>query len=119
MCVERRTTLEPRLGRLAADGNGMECRGQRSALMQLVVPVAGTEADARALLTAGLALTEMRVGQRSTATAGASALSGIVEYVSTEPCDALLRLDAPGPGVAALGAFNVGGQSMPALSLFH
>ena len=35
------------------------CRGQRIALRQFVVPVAGTEADAWAMLTAGLALTVM------------------------------------------------------------
>lgn len=86
--------------------------------MQFVAPVAGTEADAWAMLTAALALTEMRVGLCSTAAAGAAALSGVVENFSTEPCDALLRLDAPGPGVAALGACNVGGQSMAALSFF-
>ena len=54
-----------------------------------------------------------------TAPAGVPALGGVAEYVSQSPYDALLRLDTPGPGVAALGAFNVGGQSMAALSFFH
>ena len=31
---------------------------------------------------------------------------------------ALLRLDKPGPGVAALGAFNMGGQSLVALGFY-
>ena len=36
------------------------------------------------------------------------------------PYDALLRLDTPGPGVAALGAFSSpGDQSMIALSFYH
>ncbi len=50
--------------------------------------------------------------------AGVPALSGVAEYVSQSPYDALLRLDKPGPGVAALGAFNFGGQSMVALNFY-
>ena len=60
----------------------------------------------------------MSVGQRWTAPAGVPALSGVAEYVTQSPYDALLRLDKPGPGVAALGAFNFGGQSMVALNLY-
>ena len=60
----------------------------------------------------------MSVGQRWTAPAGVPALSGVAEYVSQSPYDALLRLDKPGPGVAALGAFNMGGQSMVALNFY-
>jgi uncharacterized protein YndB with AHSA1/START domain len=94
-------------------------RGQRSAIMQFVAPVAGTEAEAWEMLTAALGLKGLSVGQRSTAPAGVPALGGVVEYVTLGPYDALLRIDKPGPGVAALGAFNVGGQSMAALSFFH
>jgi len=44
----------------------------------------------------------------------------VAEYVSQSPYDALLRIDQPGPGVAALGAFSFpGGQSMVALSFYH
>jgi hypothetical protein len=39
--------------------------------------------------------------------------------MTQSPYDALLRLDTPGPGVAALGAFNFGGQSMVALTFYH
>jgi hypothetical protein len=42
----------------------------------------------------------------------------VAEYVTQNPYDALLRLDKPGPGVAALGTFNMGGQSMVALNLY-
>ena len=45
------------------------------------------------------------------------ALSGVVEYVSQSPNDALLRLDKPGPGVAALGTFNCG-QTMVGVNLY-
>ena len=92
--------------------------GQRSAIKQFVAPVAGTEAEAWEMLTAPLGLKGVSVGQRWTAPAGALALSGLVEYLSERPYDALLRLDKPGPGVAALGAFNFGGQSMVALTFY-
>lgn len=95
-------------------------RGQRSTLMQLVAPVAGSEADAFKALVAALGLSDMRVGERATAATGVPSLRGVAEYVSDDPYDALLRIDTPGPGVAALGAFNMGGpSSMAALSFFH
>jgi len=93
-------------------------RGQRSAIMQFMAPVAGTEAEAWDALTAALGLKGLSVGQRCTAPAGVPALSGVAEYVTQSPYDALLRLDKPGPGVAALGAVNFGGQSMVALNLY-
>jgi uncharacterized protein YndB with AHSA1/START domain len=93
-------------------------RGQRSAIMKWMVPVAGTEAEAWESLTAALGLKGLSVGQRCTAPAGVPAFSGVAEYVSQSPYDALLRLDKPGPGVAALGAVNFGGQSMVALNFY-
>ncbi len=93
-------------------------RGQRSALMQRMAPAAGTEAEAWETLTAALGLKGFSVGQRWTAPADVPAISGVAEYVSHCPYDALLRLDNPGPGVAALGAVNFGGQSMVALNLY-
>ena len=69
-------------------------------------------------LTAALGLKGARVGQRWTAPAGVPALSGVVEHVSQSPYTVLLRLDKPGPGVAALGAVNWGGQSMVALNFY-
>src|SRR4051794_28283621 len=92
--------------------------GQRSAIMQFVAGVAGTGAEGWGTLTAALGGEGLSVGQRWTAPAGVPALSGVAEYVSQSPYDALLRLDKPGPGVAALGAFNFGGQSMVALNVY-
>ena len=87
--------------------------------MQFVAPVAGTEAEAWETLTAALGLKGLSVGQRWTAPAGVPALSGVVEYVTQNPYDALLRLDKPGPGVAALGTFSFpGGQSMVAMNFY-
>ena len=94
-------------------------RGQSSAIMQFVAPASGTEAEAWEALSAAVGLQGVSVGQRWTAPAGVPAISGVAEYVSQSPYDALLRLDKPGPGVAALGAFNMGGQSMVALSCYH
>jgi uncharacterized protein YndB with AHSA1/START domain len=94
-------------------------RGQRSAIMQRMAPAAGTEAEAWETLTAALGLKGLSVGQRWTAPAGVPAFGGVAEYVTQSPYDALLRLDKPGPGVAALGAFNFGGQSMVALNFYH
>jgi uncharacterized protein YndB with AHSA1/START domain len=97
-------------------------RGQRSAMMQFMVPVAGTEAEAWETLTAALGLKGVSVGQRrttaATAPAGVPELSGVVEHVSQSPYNALLRLDKPGPGTAALGAVNFGGQSMVTLNFY-
>jgi uncharacterized protein YndB with AHSA1/START domain len=93
-------------------------RGQRSAMMKWMAPTAGTEAEAWETLTAALGLKGLSVGQRWTAPAGVPAFSGVAEYVTQSPYDALLRIDTPGPGVAALGAVNFGGQSMVALNFY-
>ncbi len=95
-------------------------RGQRCALTQFVTPVAGTEGDAWETLTAALGVKGLSVGQRCTAPAGVPALSGVLEYITQNPYDALLRLDKPGPGVAALGTFSFpgGGSTMVAMNLY-
>ena len=93
-------------------------RGQRSAMMKWMAPAAGTEAEAWETLTAAVGLKGMSVGQRGTAPAGVPAFSGVVEYVTRNPFDALIRLDKPGPGVAALGAVNFGGPSLVALNFY-
>jgi hypothetical protein len=93
-------------------------RGQRSAMMNWMAPSASTEAEAWETLTAALGLKGMNVGKRATAPAGVPAFSGVMEYVTQNPYDALLRLDKPGPGVAALGTFNFGGPTMVALNFY-
>ena len=79
---------------------------------------AGTEAGAWGTLTAALGLKGVSAGQRWTAPVGVPPFSGAVEHVSQSPYSALLRLDKPGPGAAALGACNFGGQSMVTLSFY-
>jgi uncharacterized protein YndB with AHSA1/START domain len=97
-------------------------RSQRSAMMQWMAPAAGTEAEAWEALTAALGLKGMSTGQRWTAPAGVPAgvtkYSGVVEHISHSPYTALLRLDKPGPGTAAIGAVNFGGQSMVTLNFY-
>ena len=92
-------------------------RGQRSGMMQWIAPAAGTVGEAWETLTAALGLKGVVAGQRWTARVGVPALDGVVEHVSESPYNALLRLDKPRPGVAALGAVNFGG-SMVTLNLY-
>jgi uncharacterized protein YndB with AHSA1/START domain len=93
-------------------------RGQRSAMMQWMAPAAGTEAEAWETLTAALGLKGVSAGQRWTAPAGVPALGGVVEHVSQSPYNALLRLDKPGSGTAALSAVKCGGPIMVTLSFY-
>jgi uncharacterized protein YndB with AHSA1/START domain len=95
-------------------------RGQRSAIMQVTAPVAGTDAEAWEALTGALGVKGLSVGQRWSTPAGVSPLGGVVEYLTEDPYDALLRLEKPGPGIAALGAVTYpGGQGMVAMNLYH
>src|ERR1700691_445148 len=93
-------------------------RGQRSAMMQWMAPAAGTEAEAWDTLTTALGLKGVSAGKRWSVPAGVPVLGGLVEHVSQSPYSALLRLDTPGPGAAAIGAVNFGGQSMVTLSFY-
>jgi uncharacterized protein YndB with AHSA1/START domain len=94
-------------------------RGQRSAIMQVTTPIASTEAEGWETLTSALGVKGVRVGQRWTTPAGVSPLGGVVELVTENPYDALLRLHTPGPGIAALGAHTYpGGPTMVAMNLY-
>lgn len=93
-------------------------RGQRSAFMQFMAPVAGTPADAWAMLTAALGFNGAGVGQGWAVPAGVPALGGVVEHVDHNPPGALLRLDQPGPGTAALFTMDFGGSVMATLSFY-
>ena len=93
-------------------------RGQRSAFMQFMAPVAGTPADAWATLTAALGFNGVGAGQGWAAPAGVPALGGVVEDVNQNPPGALLRLDQPGPGIAALFTMDLGESVMAAFSFY-
>jgi uncharacterized protein YndB with AHSA1/START domain len=93
-------------------------RGQLSTPMQWIAPAAGTTGDAWETLTTALGLTGIGAGQRWTAPSGVPAVGGVVEHVNERPYNALVRLNRPGPGVAALGAVNFSGQTMVTLNFY-
>lgn len=94
-------------------------RGQHATLMQLSAPAASTDAAAWTSLTTALGVAGLPVGQPWTAPAGVPALSGVVEYVTQRPYDALLRIDTPAPGIAALGVASFpGGPTMVAMNCY-
>lgn len=93
-------------------------RGQRSVAMKWMASVAAPEAEAWERLTSAVGVKGITAGQRWTAPAGVPAVSGVAEFVSTNPNDILLRVDKPGPGVAALGTFNMGGPSIVAVNFY-
>lgn len=93
-------------------------RGQRSAIMRVMTPVPGTAAQAWGTLTTALGLNGKAVGQRWTAPAGAPALGGVVEHVDDHPFGAIVRLDAPSAGTAALGTIEFGEMVMATLNFY-
>jgi uncharacterized protein YndB with AHSA1/START domain len=93
-------------------------RGLRSAIMKVMVPVAGTKEEAWAMLTAALGLSGVTAGQRWTAPAGVPALGGVVEHVTQNPYGALLRLNKPGPGTAALYIMTIPGSVIAVFNFY-
>ena len=60
----------------------------------------------------------MSAGQRWAAPAGVPALGGVVEHVSQSPSGILLRLDKPGPGIAALFIMTVPGSVIATFNFY-
>jgi hypothetical protein len=87
-------------------------------MMQVMAPVAGTREEAWATLTAALGLNGVGAGQRWNAPAGVPALGGVVEHVSQSPCGVLLRLDKPGPGIAALYIMTIPGSVIAVFNFY-
>jgi len=83
-----------------------------------MAPVAGTPADAWAALTAALGFDGVGAGQRWAVPVGVPALRGVAEDVKQSPAGALLRLDEPGPGIAALFIMDLGETVMAVLSFY-
>jgi hypothetical protein len=88
-------------------------------MMQFMAPVAGTKEEAWATLTAALGLNGVGAGQRWAVPAGVPALGGVVEHIGQSPCGALLRLDKPGPGTAALFIMTVPGSVIATFNFYH
>jgi len=93
-------------------------RGQRSAFMRFMAPLAGTVAEAWATMSVALGLTGVGTGQRWNVPAGVPALGGVAEHVTLSPPGALLRLDQPGPGTAALFIISWGDSVMATFSFY-
>lgn len=92
-------------------------RGMNSATMKWMAPTSCSEAEAWDTLTTGLGVKGLSVGQGCSAPAGVPTFGGVVEYITQDPYDALLRIDKPGPGIVALGTFNCG-QNMVAMNFY-
>ena len=90
-------------------------RGQRSTLVRVMSPTTGTEDEVWAKLTAALGV-QGRGAWSSPADVPQA--SGAVEYLNASPNDVLLRLDAPGPAIAAFGTVNMGGPTMVGMNLY-
>jgi uncharacterized protein YndB with AHSA1/START domain len=93
-------------------------RGQRSTLVKFMTPTAGTEAEVWNRLMSALKLQGASVGQRWSSPAGAPSAGGVAEYLNASPNDALLRLDTPGPAIAAFGTVDMGGPTMVGMNLY-
>ena len=93
-------------------------RDQPSAFMNFLAPVAGTPADAWATLSAAVGFNGAGAGKGWAAPAGVPALGGVVEDVGKDPPGALLRLDQPGPGIAALFTMDLGVSVMAAFNFY-
>lgn len=93
-------------------------RGQAATSMKWMIPFGGTEAEAWQCLTEALGLKGVSAGQRCTSPASAPGFSGVAEYYTENPNDALLRIDKPGPGMVALGTFTCGGPTMVAMNFY-
>ena len=94
-------------------------RGQRAAFMQLMAPVVGAPADEGAAITAALGFGGADAGERWSAGAGVPSLGGVVESVDAVPPGAMLRLDQPAPGIAALFTMDLGGPAVMATLSFY
>jgi uncharacterized protein YndB with AHSA1/START domain len=94
-------------------------RGMPSALMQIVAPVSTPDAQTWDAMTRALGLKDAAAGTHWVAPAGAPPLGGLVVSLTEDPYDALLRLDTPAPGIAALGAATYpSGQGVAAMNVY-
>ena len=82
--------------------------GVPSAALSASTSTAAPEGEAWAALTGALGIADAAVGERRSAPDDAPTLAGLVEHAGTRPHELLLRLDAPAPGIAALGCFAAG-----------
>lgn len=80
----------------------------------------GGMAQAWSALASGLGLAGIDVGERFESSSGAPRLGGVVERIEqkAEFRDVMVRLDAPGPGIAVIGGCVGGDQTRVMVSLY-
>jgi uncharacterized protein YndB with AHSA1/START domain len=95
-------------------------RGMPCTSTMAMASAQGSEAEAWKTVTGPLALAGVKEGQVWKAPPGVPPLGGTIEGVSERDHmrNVLMRLDAPTPGVALLGAYNYGGTIHVILSLY-
>lgn len=94
--------------------------GQQSAVMRLTAQHPGPESAAWRTLEHGLQLTGASVGQRRLAPAGAPIFEGVVERADNRPAgrELIVRLVAPGPGIALISVFTWEAKVQIGISLY-
>lgn len=84
--------------------------GANAASFMAMTPASGDSLSVWGRLGETLGLAGASVGERRTATSGAEPWSGVVEHVYQDAQQryVLLRIDAPSPGIALIGAYDKG-----------
>lgn len=97
-----------------------EFPGQPAANVVAAVPYPSELAQAWTTVAGALGLAGIDVGQRCECASGAPALAGVMERIEQkqEFRTVMIRLDAPGPGIAVLGGCVAGGQTNVMVSLY-
>lgn len=95
-------------------------KGQACSLMQLMGFSSEPEAAAWAKAGGALGLLSPAIGQKWSAPAGLPRMAGEVDSIgkASHKNTVLLRLDAPAPGTAYIGAFSCGGMVMVCMSVY-
>lgn len=94
--------------------------GQPAANVVETAAYPGDVGQAWSALVPALGLAGIDVGGRCESSSGAPRFGGVVERIhqSAELRDVMVRLDAPGPGIAVVGGCAAGGQTRVAVSLY-
>ncbi len=94
--------------------------GKKAASFMALTSVEGDPLGMWTRLTEKLALAGADAGERRTSAAGPESLSGVVERIHQDARQryVLMRLEAPSPGVAVAGVYDLGPKVMASLTMF-
>ena len=94
--------------------------GQPAANVRVMTVHTGDAGQAWTALAAGLGLGGVSVGDRCETPAGAPRLDGVAERIhqDAQSREVMLRLTAPVPGIAVIGAFGLGDQCRVMVSIY-